>query len=234
MDKQTVKDIQRSIMMKLNKVDYSVDMTNGYEDTERVYKQLRDKLSDIVDSITWLMTYEHGGSKMKSFYSKVKMITTTSKLDYFNNHDIYEANGFVGSELSKVELPSGLNDMSKKYSKAYLNISKYKVEMNNKLRLEIVKISTLQDKACAIDKKRKKVVNARYDLEMMKRSKSPRTSESITKEDELEHVFREISKTTLEEMERFVGYDGVSGILQKVAEAHLEFSEKSEIGRAHV
>lgn len=225
MDKDTVKDIQRTIMMKLNKVDYTVGLIDGYEETEDLYKQLRDKLGEVIDSITWIMTYEHGGSKMKSLYSKVSMIATTSKINYFKNNDIYEANGLVGLDLSRVRSSSGLNDMSKKYSEAYMNISRYKVEMNNKLRLQIEKVSGLRDQSNAIDKKRKKVVNLRYDLEMEK--KSPRTSESIAKEGELEKKYEEVSRIALNDMERFVGNDGVSGVLQKVAEAHQEFSEKT-------
>lgn len=227
MDKQTVKDIQRTIMMKLNKVEYTVGLIEGYEDTESVYRQLRDRLGEVINSVTWLMTYEHGGSKMKSLCSKVKMITSTSKINYFSNHDIYEENGRVGAELSKVEQSSGLNDVSKKYSKAYMNISKYKMEMNNKLKLQVEKISELRDQSCGIDEKRKKVANTRYDLEMEKKSKTPRTSESMAREEELERKLKEVSKAALNEMERFVGNDGVSGMLQKVAEAHLEFCEKT-------
>lgn len=228
MDKQTVKDIQRTIMMKLNKVEYTeVELPAGYEDTEHVYRELRDKLGEVIDSIIWLMTYEHGGSKMKSLYSKMTMITTTSKINYFKNHDIYEANGLVGLDLSKVELSSGLNDVSKKYSKAYMDVSKYKLEMNNKLKLQVEKISTLRDKSNSIDKKRKKVANIRYDLEMEKKSKTQRSSESLGRENGLEREFKEVSKAALTEMESFVGNDGVSGVLQQVAEAHLEFCESA-------
>lgn len=228
MDKQTVKDIQRTIMMKLNKIDYKeVDLISGYEEEEQMYRQLRDKLGEVTDSITWLMTYEHGGSKMKSLYSKMTMITTTSKLNCFSNKDIYEANGLVGMDLSKVETSSGLSDISKKYSRAYLEASKNKVEMNNKLKLQIEWLTSLKEQANAIDKKRKKIANIRYDLEMEKKSKAAKTAESLAKESEMEREFKELSKSVLGDMERFLGSDGVSGVLQKVAEAHLEFFERT-------
>lgn len=88
------------------------------------------------------MTYEHSGSKMKSVYSKMMMIATTSKINYFKNHDIDEANTLVGLDLWKVELSSGLNVMSRKYSKACINVSKHKMEMNKKLNLQVEKIPT--------------------------------------------------------------------------------------------
>lgn len=228
MDKETVKDIKRSIVMKLNKVDYvEVPLVDGYSEAEDCYRRFRDSLKEICDSITWLMTYEHGGSKMKSLYSKMTMITSTSRIGSFKNHDIYEANGLVGLELSRIGQSSELSNIGKKYSKAYLDISRYKSEMNSKLEQQVKKISELRDDSSAIDKKRKKVSNMRYDLEMEKRSKDPKTPDVVSKENEMEREFKETSRGALKEMERFIGTEGVSGVLQKVAEAHREFSEKS-------
>ncbi|ADM10892.1 uncharacterized protein Eint_010290 [Encephalitozoon intestinalis ATCC 50506] len=228
MDKETVKDIQRSIAMKLNRVEYTeVSLVDGYEETEDCYKRFRDGLKKVSDSITWLMTYEHGGSKMKSFYSKMNMITSTSRIGQFKNYDIYEANGIVGLELSRIGLASNVSDAAKKYSKAYMNVSRYKLEMNKKLEQQIKKISNLRDHSNAIDKKRKKVSNMRYDLEIEKKSKEQKTPNSVSKENEMEKTFKEMSKETLKEMEQFIGNDGVCGVLQNVAEAHQEFLEKS-------
>lgn len=228
MDKETVKDIQRSIAMKLNRVDYTeVSLINGYSEAEDCYKKFRDSLKKISDSITWLMTYEHGGSKMKSLYSKMDMITSTSRLGHFKNYDIYELNGLVGLELSRIGLGSNVSDIGKKYSKAHMDISRYKIEMNRKLEQQIKKISELRDHSNAIDKKRRKISNIRYDLEMMKRSKEPKAPDAVSKEEEMERAFKETSKEAIKEMERFIGNDGVCGVLQSVAEAHGEFSEKS-------
>ncbi|AFM97652.1 hypothetical protein EHEL_010280 [Encephalitozoon hellem ATCC 50504] len=228
MDKETVKDIQRSIAMKLNRVEYTeVPLISGYADAEDCYKKFRDGLKKVSDSITWLMTYEHGGSKMKSLYSKMNMITSTSRLGNFKNYDIYELNGLVGLELSRIGLASNVSDIGRKYSKAHMDISRYKLEMNKKLEQQIKKISELRDHSNAIDKKRKKVSNIRYDLEMMKKSKDPKAPDAVSQESEMEKTFKETSKEVLKEMERFIGNDGVCGVLQSVAEAHREFSEKS-------
>jgi len=228
MDKDTMKDIQRSIAMKLNKVDYTeVKLVNGYEDTESVYKGFRDKLKEIIESISWLKTYEYGGSTMKSVYSKVNLISSTSKIGNFSNHDIYETNGMVGLELSKIGVSSGLSDIGMKYYQAYAEISRLKDEMNKKLEEQINKISKLRDKSNMIDKSRKKIINLRYDLEMERRSKSNKTPESTKKESDMEQELENSALKTLNEMELFVGNKGISGVLQKVAEAHLEFCEKS-------
>ncbi|CAD24911.2 hypothetical protein [Encephalitozoon cuniculi GB-M1] len=228
MDKETVKDIQRSIAMKLNRVEYTeVPLIEGYSEAEDCYKRFRDSLKKISDSITWLMTYEYGGSKMKSLYSKMTMITSTSRIGQFKNYDIYEANGLIGLEFSKIGVASSLSDTGKKYSKAYMDISRYKLEMNSRLEQQLKKISDLRDHSNAIDKKRKKVSNIRYDLEMEKKSKEPKTPSMVSRENDMERTFKETSKEALKEMERFIGNDGVSGVLQKVAEAHRMFTEKS-------
>jgi hypothetical protein len=219
MNKEMFNDLQRSLLMKMNRIDYqNISLIEGYEATEENYRRFKHMLDQVNEGVTWLMTYEHGGSKMKTVLSKVEIIASASRLNAFRNDDIYRTNSAVGE---------GLSGVAGRYGVAYDEISKLKAEMNNRLKLYLGKIDELRKQSYVIDKKRNRVKYLRYDLEKAKQSKAQKTPESLSKEDEMEREFKGVSQQTLIEMDRLVGNDGVSGILAGVAAAHAEFAEKS-------
>lgn len=213
--------------MKIKRIEYKhVKPIEGFNDVESTYRELRDKLDTIIQSLTWLQTYEHGGSKMKNIFSKLKVISTTSRIGVFDdNNDIYESNANMASEIARISHKQELHDLCEKYSSTYQEISNLKASMNNKIKIQIGKVQGLKDMTADIDKKRKKLQFIRYDLELSKQNSKDKTPEDLSKMQDLDDAFKKNSIEIMNDMKRFVGSEGIAGILASTAAAHLEFVE---------
>ncbi|MFI5783484.1 hypothetical protein [Nocardia sp. NPDC051570] len=221
-------DQQRFILRKISRINYThTTMIDGYEDAEPVYKRFRDLLGPLSDHLKELLTYEYGGRTYKQVMGTLDLVGERVGSDRFHQDDIYAGLGLVAKQTAERGPSSGATVTGASFSAAFLGISQYKQQMNIALDAQLRVLKGLKDRAAHTDKSRMQVNNLRFDLETLRQSKAAQSAESVAADKKLEQEFTDASTAALTEMTAFIGDDGVEGVLQKIAEAHREFSEKS-------
>lgn len=220
-----MKDLKKKILMKISRIEYKhTNFTPEYKDVERVYKKLRDNLDKVAAGINSLMTYEHGGSAMKKIYHGLSVVSSASKINYFNNADIFEAFAHVNKDLTDADLDEGVREVGRKTSEAYGNISKAKAVFNEQCGREMEVLLSMRKRSESIDKERENAKIYRYDLEKHKQSDSEENQEDIDRYSEL---FDNSQARSIEMMKDFIGADGLQGILSRIRDYNIEFYNES-------
>lgn len=220
-----MKDLKKKILMKISRIEYKhTNFTPEYKDVERVYKKLRDNLDKVTAGINSLMTYEHGGSAMKKIYHGLSVVSSASKMNYFNNLDIFEAFAQVNKDLTDSDLDEGVREVGRKASEAYGNISKAKEAFNEQCRREMEVLTSIRKRAECIDKERENAKIYRYDLETHRQKDTGENQEDIDRYTEL---FDNAQARCIEMMRDFIGAEGLQGILSRIRDYNIEFYNES-------
>ncbi|QDY78191.1 hypothetical protein [Streptomyces qinzhouensis] len=217
-------EAHRYMQQKVRKLDYThTPLPDGYQDAEGLYKHFRDHLGMVSECVKVLANYEFGGQFFRRLAGASLLTTGASGLHALKREDMYTDTGRVGSSL-KAGLPSdSAATTAAAFSAAYLRIGESKERMNTSLRTQQEAIIELQKRTKSIDDARLKVTNLRYDLESARQASPPKPPQETAK---LEKDYTDTSRLALAAMTAFNGDHGMDGILQNIAAAHREFSER--------
>lgn len=222
-----IKGFTTGLLRRIRNPEYkNINNIPGYEKTEEEYLSLKHVLNEANLMIKDLMSYEYGNRFIKLIKNSLQTVSEKTSLNVYKNKDVFEEMSSVARRMSMMHIEPSCKDTAEKFSKAYKDISESKKVLNSKLESIRLKLKEKRLEITEIDKRRRKVKNMRYDLEMLLQDGgyNGEIREAEKKE------FSNFSTQTLKMMIQFVEDASVGPILKSISKEYSNhLNETAEI-----
>lgn len=211
----------KKLIRKVDRIEYTnTDFPNGYEEVQIDYRLIKKRLESIKDIYLHIMTYEHGGDAFKTTKRAIEIVSKKIKPEMYEMKSFFKRIEELTKEISFIKSNDNLKMIASKYSESFLIIENEKNNLNLEFEKIIKDLKELQNKFRKIDDERAEILNLRYDLEKLYQKNAD--NEKIN---EMKNLFHSKAILNKENMENFIGDNGLALILKNAAEMQGKFYE---------